>query len=469
MQSLIYALATGAGLAAIAACDRATEDATGHVPVDAASRPEVARAPAATIQTEPPPETAVGVDLAGPGSLPANVWPARELSVCWEEVPVNELEPGLLAHAQEVVRAAVTRTWEQAAALKLVGWAPCTAGVDLRVRLTARANHPGPWRIGAELLGVEDGLVVRVAPAYLDSACLDANGAGPRGDACLELQAVHYFGHAFGLAHVTAERDIPGCDERTWGTTADIMIGAWEKDAIMNACLYGWHAVAQTLSPVEREAFSYYYGDDVAGTALRLPRNPAEGSNVQATLLWKTRRIGVCWEAGAETFVAEKLLVQQAITDTWQRHSALVFEGWGACTPQSKGLRIRVADEGPHTKGLGRSLAGKRDGMVLNFTFQQWGHDCAEEGVRQGCITSIAVHEFGHALSFAHEQNRSDTPRVGPGGCKKQAQGSDGTVMFGAWDLDSVMNYCNPKYNNDGKLSPTDIAALQYYYDAPAG
>ena len=38
--------------------------------------------------------------------------------------------------------------------------------------------------------------------------------------------------------------------------------------------------------------------------------------------------------------------------------------------------------------------------------------------------------------------------------------------MIGAWDLYSVMNYCNPKWMGDGKLSPTDIAMAQKYYGA---
>jgi hypothetical protein len=30
------------------------------------------------------------------------------------------------------------------------------------------------------------------------------------------------------------------------------------------------------------------------------------------------------------------------------------------------------------------------------------------------------------------------------------------------------MNYCNAKYNNDGKLSLLDIKAVQYVYGAPS-
>ena len=45
-----------------------------------------------------------------------------------------------------------------------------------------------------------------------------------------------------------------------------------------------------------------------------------------------------------------------------------------------------------------------------------------------------------------------------------EEQGSDGDTMVGGWDLDSVMNYCNPDWNGDGNLSSGDIAGIQQFY-----
>lgn len=174
--------------------------------------------------------------------------------------------------------------------------------------------------------------------------------------------------------------------------------------------------------------------------------------------------IPVCWENASDEFRPQMKLVKDAVADSWQKYSALNFTGWQKCAAANAGIRILIDDSGPHTKGLGNRLDKKVDGMVLNFTFGNWSESCRQsEETRSFCIRSIAVHEFGHALGFAHEQNRADAP----GECQELRQGSDGPLLLTPYDPKSVMNYCNGSSYSDGVLSALDIVGVQKVYGRP--
>jgi hypothetical protein len=179
---------------------------------------------------------------------------------------------------------------------------------------------------------------------------------------------------------------------------------------------------------------------------------------------WPSNSVFVCWEKPDPDSEKERVWVRDAIEESWQAHSSLQFLGWQQCSETNRGIRIAVQDVGPHARGIGKELDGVPNGVVMNFKFSVWSPVCGQsEDVRQSCIRSIAVHLFGHAIGFGHTQNRPDTPSD----CVEAPQGPSGITQLTPWDINSVMNYCNPVYNNNGVLSKYDVVALQLIYGPP--
>jgi hypothetical protein len=179
---------------------------------------------------------------------------------------------------------------------------------------------------------------------------------------------------------------------------------------------------------------------------------------IVASAVWQfhndKKSISVCWEDTSESNSIDRELVKLAVTQQWQSNSAVLFIGWEECATENPGIRIRVADEQPRVKRLGSYLDGLKDGMVLNFSFHNWSPSCgSSKKEREFCIYANAVHEFGHALAFAHKEERF----FGPGGC----------FLAKSSDTNSVMNYCNVQYNNGGILSAADKVAVQKLYGSP--
>lgn len=170
--------------------------------------------------------------------------------VCWE-TPGYDRE-------KAIVRAAIGRTWEQAANIKFIGWYACPSGSGIggsgsakfvRVRiLPYYATDPDEAR-NAGATGSTSGYGMETLSSADDNSKLAADDRpgvtfvfNPDGTADVgrvEYVGVHEFGHVLGFVH---EQDTPGnvegpahCDSSGIESNSTSLT-PYDRDSIMNYC-----------------------------------------------------------------------------------------------------------------------------------------------------------------------------------------------------------------------------------------
>ena len=158
--------------------------------------------------------------------------------------------------------------------------------------------------------------------------------------------------------------------------------------------------------------------------------------------IWGQRDIPVCW-AVPPTTAGEAAWVQETMRGqrSWSTAGNINFTGWGNCAAGATGILLTAGVRAATTYLDDRAPAGIAT-LELDFRDPIGNYPrCTTEATlsREDCIRTTAMHEFGHAIGYAHEHNRMPKPD----GCTSAVQGTNGDDVYGDADERAIMGYCN--------------------------